>query len=58
MEIEIQEENVKENLLRLNTHKVTGPDDLPPILLKAAAEEIAPSTDRYFPNKCKDCYPT
>ena len=47
MEIEIQEENVKENLLRLNTHKATGPDDLPPILLKA-----------YFPKKYKGCYPT
>ena len=43
MEIEMQEESVKENLLRLNTHKATGPDDLPPILLRAAAEEIAPS---------------
>ena len=48
MEIEIQEENVKENLLRLNTHKATGPDDLPPILLKAAAEEIAPSLTDIF----------
>jgi hypothetical protein len=48
MEIEIQEENVKENLLRLNTHKATGPDDLPPILLRAAAEEIAPSLTDIF----------
>ena len=48
MEIEIQEENVKESLLRLNTHKATGPDDLPPILLRAAAEEIAPSLTDIF----------
>jgi hypothetical protein len=43
MKIKIHEESVKENLLRLNIHKATGLDDLPPILLRAAAEEIAPS---------------
>ena len=48
MEIEIQEENVKENLLRLNRHKATGPDDLPSILLKAAAEEISKSLTDIF----------
>ncbi|CAB3985461.1 Hypothetical predicted protein [Paramuricea clavata] len=54
MEIEIQEENVKENLLRLNTHKATGPDDLPPILLRAAAEEIAPSLTDIFQTRLCD----
>ena len=35
-------------MLRLNIHKETCPDDLPPILLRAAAEEIAPSLTDIF----------
>jgi hypothetical protein len=35
-------------LLRLNILKATDPDDLPPILLRAAAEEIAPSLTDIF----------
>ena len=53
MEIEMQDESVKENLLRLNIHKATGPEDLPPILLRVAAEEIAQSLTDIFQTSAK-----
>ena len=53
MEIVMEEESVKENLTKLNIRKTRGPDDLPPMLLKAAAA----SEEIYLPNKCRDCHP-
>ena len=47
-DIQVNEKGVQKPLKELNTHKATGPDEVPSSILQISAEELAPAMVKLY----------